>query len=230
MNVFGNNNVPTLLSEGVKRLERVAKAAAKKGDSELAGATEKKLKIKEEEGAKRNTPKKIKRAFKTHKNFKKLTGRGSKEYKARMALARKEGLGVGDFSQEVANRTMSPEEQEKMKAQRKEWKGKLKKPGKQAPPSDLLQKTHFSDMPPFPSVKPKVHKDHQEHSSLLDRVEENRSRKTAKKRLSDMKPLTSKAKGALKKHLRKNPGQIDSLAMKHGSENLGRIYNPDSEK
>ena len=223
MNVFGNNNVPTLLSEGVKRLERVAKAAAKKGDSELAGATEKKLKRKEEEGAKRNTPKKIKTSLSTH-------GRGSKEYKARMALARKEGLGVGDFSQEVANRTMSPEEQEKMKAQRKEWKGKLKKPGKQAPPSDLLQKTHFSDMPPFPSVKPKVHKDHQEHPSLLDRVEENRSRKTAKKRLSDMKPLTSKAKGALKKHLRKNPGQIDSLAMKHGSENLGRIYNPDSEK
>ena len=208
------------LSEGQKRLKRQEAALLKKaggiesavragyGENAELMAHLKKVKRNEEDGDARNTAKKIKRAFKTHKNFKKLTGRGNKEYEARMA--RKRSMHE-DYRQTDPLYTRENEEGDYQPSRADIARAAKRRAAKKKKKKEGL-------------------KDHQEHPNLLDRVEENRSRKTAKKRLSDMRPLTSKAKGALKKHLRKNPGQIDSLAIKHGSENLGRIYNPDSEK
>ena len=55
-------------------------------------------------------------------------------------------------------------------------------------------------------------------------IEESRTIKTAKKKLSDMRDLTDKEKAAMKKHFKKKPGKLESLAGKLGSENVGRVY------
>ena len=121
----------------------------------------KKERKKEKEGDARNTGKKIRKAFQTHKNFKKLTGRGNKEYEERMARKREM---------------------------------------------------------------------HESKESLAAHLDESRSRKTAVKKISEMRPLKKKDKKSLRSYLRKNPGKIDSLAGKFGSENLGRAYDDDDHK
>ena len=56
---------------------------------------------------------------------------------------------------------------------------------------------------------------------------ESRSRKTAIKKVAEMRPLKKKDKDALKSFLRKNSGKLSSLSSKFGSENLGRAYEDD---
>lgn len=88
------------LEEGKKRLKRQGDALIKKaggiekainadyGENPELSVHLRKERRNEKDGDKRNTAAKIRRAFKTHKNFKKLTGRGNKEYEARMARKR----------------------------------------------------------------------------------------------------------------------------------------------
>ncbi len=59
---------------------------------------------------------------------------------------------------------------------------------------------------------------------------ESRSRKTAVKKVAEMRPLKKKDKKSLRSYLRKNPGKLESLAGKFGSENLGRAYDDDDHK
>jgi len=59
---------------------------------------------------------------------------------------------------------------------------------------------------------------------------ESRSRKTAVKKVAEMRPLKDRDKKSLRSYLRKNPGKLDSLAAKYGSENLGRAYDDDDHK
>ena len=44
------------------------------------------------------------------------------------------------------------------------------------------------------------------------------------RKLSDMRDLNDKEKAAMKKHFKKKPGKLESLANKLGSENVGRVY------
>ena len=59
---------------------------------------------------------------------------------------------------------------------------------------------------------------------------ESRSRKTAVKKVAEMRPLKKKDKKSLRTYLRKNPEKLNSLAAKYGSENLGRAYDDEDHK
>ena len=58
---------------------------------------------------------------------------------------------------------------------------------------------------------------------------ESRSRKTAIKKVAEMRPLKKKDKDALKSFLRKNSGKLSTLSSRFGSENLGRAYEDDDQ-
>tara|TARA_Y100000004_G_scaffold32548_1_gene34231 strand:- start:1836 stop:2531 length:696 start_codon:yes stop_codon:yes gene_type:complete len=67
-------------------------------------------------------------------------------------------------------------------------------------------------------------KEYKERIKRKKELRESRTIKTAKKKLSDMRDLNDKEKAAMKKHFKKKPGKLESLANKLGSENVGRVY------